>query len=126
MVSGAMGISRHDAEARRIAVLRNWEFLRAPLAGVVCVHRDLDYVDSMGVGMFLQTLLLALTARGLATCVQGSIAEYPETVRAQLGIPDKMRVLCGLAVGYADREFPANALRVPRNPVDENVVFIDK
>ena len=69
---------------------------------------------------------LALTARGLATCVQGSIAEYPETVRAQLGIPDEMRVLRGLAVGYADPEFPANALRVPRNPVDENVVFIDE
>jgi nitroreductase len=125
-VYGAMGISRHDAEARRIAVLRNWEFFRAPLGGVVCMHRDLDYVDCMGVGMFLQTLLLALTARGLATCVQVSIAGYPETVRAQLGIPDEMRVLCGLAIGYADSEFPANALRVRRNPVDENVVFIDE
>jgi nitroreductase len=126
LVYGTMGISRDDAEARRIAVLRNWEFFRAPLAGVVCMHRDLDYVDSMGVGMFLQTLLLALTARGLATCTQVSIAGYPETVRAQLGIHDEMRVLCGLAVGYADPEFPANALRVPRNPVDENVVFIDE
>jgi nitroreductase len=74
----------------------------------------------------VQTLLLALTARGLATCVQVAIAGYPETVRAELGIPDEMRVLCGLAVGYADPEFPANALRVPRNPVAENVVFIDE
>ena len=61
LVYGSMGIARHDAEARRIAVLRNWEFFRAPLAGVVCMHRDLDFVDGMGVGMFLQTLLLALT-----------------------------------------------------------------
>jgi nitroreductase len=106
-------------------VLRNWEFFRAPLAGVVCVHRDLDYVDSMGVGMFLQTLLLALTARGLATCVQGSIAEYPETVRAQLGIPDEMRVLCGLAVGYADPEFRQTRCAC-REIVDENVVSIDE
>ena len=70
LVYGSMGIARHDAEARRIAVLRNWEFFRAPLAGVVCMHRDLDFVDGMGVGMFLQTLLLALTARGLGTCAQ--------------------------------------------------------
>jgi len=125
LVYGSMGIARHDAEARRIAVLRNWEFFRAPLAGVVCMHRDLDFVDGMGVGMFVQTLLLALTARGLGTCVQVSIAGYPETVREQLGIPDEMRVLCGLAVGYPDPEFPGNALRVPRNPVERNVRFVD-
>jgi nitroreductase len=125
LVYGAMGIARHDAEARRIAVLRNWEFFRAPLAGVICMHRDLDLVDSMGVGMFLQTLLLALTARGLATCVQVSIAGYPDTVRTQLGIPDEMRILSGLAIGYADPGFSGNTVRVPRNPVEENVVFID-
>ncbi|GAA1298060.1 hypothetical protein [Pseudonocardia xinjiangensis] len=47
VVYGAMGIGRHDTEARRIAVLRNGEFFRAPLAGIVCMHRNLDYVDSM-------------------------------------------------------------------------------
>src|SRR4051812_29077110 len=125
LVYGAMGIARHDAEARRIAVLRNWEFFRAPLGGVVCMHRDLDYVDALGVGMFIQTLLLALTARGLGTCVQVSIAGYPEIVRAQLGIGEEMRVLCGLAIGYPDPSFPANSLRVPRNPVEANVVFVE-
>jgi len=124
-VYGSMGIARHDTEARRIAVLRNWEFFRAPLAGVVCMHRDLEYVDAIGVGLFLQTLLLALTARGLGTCVQVSIAGYPETIREQLGIGEEMRILCGLAVGYPDPEFPGNALRVPRNPLGHNVVFID-
>jgi hypothetical protein len=101
LVYGAMGIARHDTEARRIAVLRNWEFFRAPLAGVVCMHRDLDYVDAVGVGMFIQTLLLALTARGLGTCVQVSIAGYP------------------------DPSFPGNSLRAPRNPVEANVVLVE-
>jgi hypothetical protein len=99
-VYGSMGIARHDSEARRIAVLRNWEFFGAPLAGIVCMHRDLDYVDAIGVGLFLQTLLLGLTARGLGTCVQVSIAGYPETIREQLGIGEEMRILCGLAIGY--------------------------
>jgi nitroreductase len=124
-VYGSMGIARHDDEARRIAVLRNWEFFRAPLAGIVCMHRDLDYVDGLGVGMFLQTLLLGLTARGLGTCVQVSIAGYPETIREQLGIGEEMRILCGLAIGYADPDFPGNALRVPRDPLTDNVVFVE-
>jgi nitroreductase len=126
LVYGAMEISRHDAEARRIAVLRNWEFFRAPLAGIVCMHHDLDYVDAVGVGMFVQTLLLALTARGLGTCVQVSIAGYPDVVREQLNIGEDMRILCGLAIGYPDPAFPANNLAVPRNAVEQNVVFVDR
>ena len=125
LVYGSMGISRDDKEARRLAVLRNWEFFRAPLAGIVCMHRDLDYVDAMGVGMFVQTLLLALTARGLGTCVQVSIAGYPDVVREQLDIGEDMRILCGLAIGYPDTSFAANNIHVPRNAVERNVAFVD-
>ena len=89
------------------------------------MHRDLHNVDSLGVGMFLQTFLLALTARGLGTCVQVSIAGYPEIVREQLNIPDEYVILCGLAIGYLDPTFAANNLRTHRNPIEQNVVFHD-
>jgi len=125
LVYGAMGIARDDADARRIAQLRNFEFFRAPVAGVVCMHNDLGAADSIGVGMYLQTLLLALTERGLGTCVQVSIAAFPDIVRDILDIPAELQVLCGLAIGYADESFPGNGLHTPRNPVGENVVFLD-
>ena len=70
--------------------------------------------------MFLQTLLLALTERGLGTCVEVSIARYPEIVRAQLAIPTELSILCGLAIGYPDPEFPANKLHIAREPIGEN------
>jgi len=124
-VYGSMGITRDDAEGRQIAVLRNWEFFRAPLGGIVCMHRDMHHVDSLGVGMFLQTFLLALTARGLGTCVQVSIAGYPEIVRERLDIPEEYVILCGLAIGYPDPTFPANSLHIGRNPIEHNVVFHD-
>jgi nitroreductase len=122
---GTMGVPRHDKEARRIAVLRNWEFFRAPLGAVVCMHRDLDYVDAIGVGMFLQTFMLALNARGIGSCVQVSIAGYPEIIREQLGIGEDMRILCGVSIGYADPDFPANSLDVPRSPLEENITFLE-
>jgi nitroreductase len=125
VVYGAMGIARDDQEARRAAVLRNWEFFRAPLAGVVCMRHELGLVDSLGVGMFLQTLVLALTARQLGSCVQVAIAGYPEVLRQQLGIPDQFTVLCGLSVGYPDPEFAANHIRLGRDPVEQKVVFLD-
>lgn len=125
LVYGAMGVGRNDPEARRLAVLRNWEFFRAPLAGIVCMHRDLDYVDAIAVGMFLQTFVLALTARGLGSCVQVSVAGYPEILREQLHIGDEYRILCGVSIGYPDPTFPANSLKVPRGPLEANFTFVD-
>jgi nitroreductase len=125
-VYGAMGITREDKAGHAAAVLRNWEFFRAPLAGIVCMHKDLGPADALSVGMFLQTLLLALTARGLGTCVEVSIAGYPEIVRAQLAIPAELSILCGLAVGYPDPDFAANKLHVGREAIERNVVFLDE
>jgi hypothetical protein len=34
-----------------------------------------------------------------------------------------MRVLCGVAIGCPDLHFAADALRVPHNPLEDNVVF---
>jgi nitroreductase len=125
VVYGSMGIARDDQAGRRTAVLRNWEFFRAPLAGVVCMHHELGLIDSLGVGMFLQNLMLALTARGLGSCVQVSIAGYPDVIREQLKIPAELTILCGLAVGYADPDFPANQIRLGREPVEQKAVFFD-
>jgi nitroreductase len=121
-----MGIARDDKAGHHTAVMRNWEFFRAPLAGIVCMHRDLGPADTLSVGMFLQTLLLGLTARGLGTCVEVSIAGYPEIVRAQLAIPAELSILCGLAIGYPDPGFAANKLHIGREAFEKNVVFLDE
>ncbi|ORA37617.1 nitroreductase [Mycobacterium aquaticum] len=125
LVYGAMGIARDDAAGRWAAQRHNWEFFKAPVAGRVCMHRDFGNVDAMGVGMFLQTLLLALNERGIGSCVQVSISFYPDVLREQLGIPTDLTILCGLSIGYADEAFAANHLDTPRNPISENVVFLD-
>jgi nitroreductase len=125
-VYGAMGIALEDTAKHAAAVLRNWEFFGAPLVGIVCMHRDLGPADALSVGMYLQTLLLALTERGLGTCVEASITGYPEIVRAQLAIPAELSILCGLVVGYPDPDFPANLLHISRRSVEKNVVFLDR
>ena len=121
----AMGIGLQDREKHAAAVMRNWEFFRAPLACVLCMQRDLGPWDAMSVGMFLQTLLLALTERGLGSCVEVSVVGYPEIVRAELDIPEELSILSGLAVGYSDPEFAANSLGIGREPIGENAVFLD-
>ena len=81
-VYGSMGIAREDKEGRAVAVMRNFEYFRAPRTGIVCLHRDLGPADALSVGMFLQTFLLALTERGLGSCVEVSVASrsHPHAV----------------------------------------------
>ena len=38
----------------------------------------LGKADALSVGMYLQTLVLVLTARGLGTCVEVALAGYPD------------------------------------------------
>lgn len=123
---GSLGIAREDALGRRRAVEFNWRFYNAPLAGIVCMDRRLHHVDSLGVGMFLQTFLLGLSARGLGSCVQVLIAGFPHVVREVLAIPDSYEILCGVAIGYAVEDFPANNLDVARKPADECAIFVDQ
>ncbi len=121
-----MGIPREDKEGRRAAVLRNWEFFGAPAVGIICVDKELGSPDVLGTGMYLQTLVLSLTARGLGTCVQVALAGYPDVMHEVLGIPRQMTILCGLSIGYPDPDFPVNQLRIGRNPVEHNVVFLEE
>ena len=124
-VYGSMGITIADTARHAAAVMRNFDFFGAPLAGIVCMHRDLGPADAVSVGMYLQTLMLALTARGLGTCVEVSVAGYPDVVRAELNIPPELTIICGLAVGYSDPDFPANKLHIGRDLVAKHVAFLD-
>jgi nitroreductase len=124
-VYGSMGIPIADTARHAAAVIRNFDFFGAPLAGIVSMHRDLGPADALSVGMYLQTLILALTARGLGTCVEVSVAGYPDIVRNELKIAPEFTIICALAVGYPDPDFPANKLRIGRDPVAKHVVFLD-
>ncbi|MCJ1371980.1 hypothetical protein MMC20_003201 [Loxospora ochrophaea] len=120
-----MGIAHEDKEGRAAAVLKNFEFFGAPTVGIVCMDRELGFADALSVGLYLQTLMLALTERGLDTCVEVSVAGYPEVLRRELGIAEELHVICGLAVGYADNEFHANQLHSSRDAVEQSVRFIE-
>jgi len=82
-----------------------------------------DTREATDIGMYAQTLMLALTARGIASCAQGALGLFPDIVRAQLEIPGNYRLLFGISFGYEDRDIKANAARVDRAGIDDVVRF---
>jgi nitroreductase len=120
---GAMGVARSDVVGRKMAYIRNHAFFDAPHAVLIFMPEPFDTREAADIGMYAQTLMLALTARGIASCAQGALGLFPEIIREQLGIPTNYKLLFGVSFGYEDCNVKANAARVGRAALDDAVRF---
>src|SRR5581483_12418640 len=121
-----MGIERHDKQGRVHAFLRNFAFFDAPHIAIVCMEKHFGVGVALDVGMWVQTFMLALWARGIASCAQASLRLYPNIIRHELKIPSELRILCGGSFGYDDPNVPANRTRQSHEPSEKNVFFLDE
>lgn len=120
---GAMGVERKDLLGRKAAYVRNQAFFDAPHAVFLFMQQPFDAREATDLGIYAQTLMLAMTARGIASCAQGALALYPPIVRAHLGVAEDHRLMFGISFGYEDTRVAANAARVGRAPLEQAVVF---
>jgi nitroreductase len=120
---GAMGVERRDLIGRKMAYIRNHACFDAPHAVFVFMPDYFGVREATDIGMYAQTLMLALTARGVASCAQGALSLFPDIVRAHLGVPEDQRLLFGVSFGYEDPAVKANAARVGRVTLDDAVRF---
>ncbi|MFZ5757730.1 MAG: nitroreductase [Pseudomonadota bacterium] len=118
-----MGIARDDKIGRLKASLRNFELFDAPHVVFIGMHKSFGVTVALDVGMYVQTLMLTMTAHGIGSCAQGSMRYYPGDVREVFGLSDDMAILLGISFGYEDTTVAANRTRVGRAPLGENVVF---
>jgi nitroreductase len=121
-----LSVRRDDAEARHRVLSWNYSFFNAPQAALLFMPSFGDNVRVAGdVGMYGQTFLLALAARGLGGIPQTSLGFFAGAIRDYLGISDRLKLLFGISFGYPDDDAPGNRLRVDRAPIDESVTFHD-
>jgi nitroreductase len=121
---GAMGIEWEDRQGRGRAALRNYELFDAPHVAFLCMHEVFGAQSAADVGMFAQTLMLAMTTHGIACCAQGTMRNYPGMVRETFGLEAEVKVLFGISFGYEDPSIPANQTRTERAPLAETVQFL--
>jgi len=112
-----LGIKGDDKEARKEWALRGRIFFDAPTGLIFYVDKKLSERALFDVALFAQSVMLAALAFGLGTCPLATVVGYPYVLRRILGIPDKKRIICGMAIGYPNWQSPANKLESPREPV---------
>ncbi|MBQ0762390.1 nitroreductase [Marinobacter psychrophilus] len=123
---GEMEIARDDKAGRSRAALRNFEFFDAPHVAFLCMDRSFGATIAVDVGIYAQTLMLAMTAQGISSCAMGSLRSHPDLVRAAFGLEENIGVVFGICFGYDDSEVKANNTRTTRVSLDETVVFKDR
>lgn len=118
-----MGIGRDDKVGRMRATLRNFELFDAPHVCFIGMDKSFGVTVALDVGMYIQSLMLVMTAHGIGSCAQGSMRYYPDDVREVFGVGENTAILLGISFGYEDEAVAANKTRVGRAPLGENVVF---
>lgn len=116
------GLRRRLAEAAR-----NQEFVgQAPIVIVACGTSD--YVMTCGqltypidVAISADHMALAAVEEGLGTCWIGAF--YEDKVKELLGIPQAIRVVALLPLGYPAETTRAESEPKPRKPLEEIVVY---
>lgn len=121
----AVGVERADREGRARQALLNYEFFGAPHVAIITTDASQGTYGAIDCGGFVANLLNAATAEGVATIAQAAIAMRSGPVRGFLGLGDDRLVVCGVSLGYADPEHPANAFRTTRAPIEDVLVRVD-
>ena len=113
----ALGIDRNDREAREHQNLRNFHFFDAPVGLLISLDRRLNTGSYIGLGMFIQNIMLAARGQGLPTCPQAAFDWYHQIVRRHVPLAEEDILVCGIALGHEDRDAPENSLQTQREPV---------
>lgn len=116
---GALGVARDDRAGRDAQFERNFRFFDAPVALIVAMPHDFGAGGYMDLGMTLYGLMLAAQAKGLSTCAIGAMASYPGLIRQHVGLDADTKVVCGMALGYADPDAPVNQTQTTRCALDD-------
>ena len=66
----------------------------------------------------MEAAMLSAEARGLGTCAQGYLGNYPDIIKAEFEVPDEYALVCGMSLGYPS-DHPINSWEAERLPLSE-------
>lgn len=122
----AMGIAREDKVARQDWVLRGFRQFDAPVSVVITYDRELldNDIAPFDCGAVTNALVNAAWSKGLGCVINSQGIMQSPVVREHAGIADDEVIMICVAMGYADEDFPANAVVSRRKAVEDAVVWV--
>lgn len=122
---GLLGITKGDKDKMHAQHRRNFEAFGAPVCLFFTIDKELGRGSMLDYGMFLQNFMIASRGEGLNTCPQAAWNDYSKIILPFIGAKDNEMLICGLAVGYADKSNIVNTFRTPRVSAEEFTSWVD-
>jgi len=119
----SLGIEAADTAGRAQQTARNFIFFGAPVGLVFTIDRRLAPHSWLDLGLLVQNVMIAATARGLGTCPQVSFARFHPVIAQHLALGEHELTVCGMSVGYPQRDAAVNRMGMPRKAVREFASF---
>ena len=113
-----VGVAKGDKAGMHAQHARNYRFFDAPVGLIFTIDRRLEQGSWLDYGTFLQNVMIAARARGLDTCPQQAFTLFHRVIEQHLALAADEMVVCGMSLGHADHDAPANRLASERAPVD--------
>ena len=111
---GLLGITKGDKDKMHAQHRKNFEFFGAPVGIFFTIDKELGRGSMLDYGMFLQNFMIAARGEGLDTCPQAAWNAYSKIILPFIGAQENEMLVCGMALGYADRGDIVNTFRTPR------------
>jgi len=85
------------------------------------MDRTLTAWSVFDLGMLTQSIMLAAKGEGLDTAPAVMLVGYPDLIHSELGIPDNLSFIIGIALGFCDTNNQTNRFRSPRRSISETI-----
>ncbi len=102
----------------------NYRFFNAPVVVYLCMDRCLAPWSMFDLGAMSQSIMLLAEEQGIGSAVAVTLAAHPDLIRRELGIPDSLAIVIGIALGHPDPDSPQNKFRSARRSLGEVARFI--
>jgi nitroreductase len=120
-----LGVAVEDAQFRQDFLDSNRRFFDAPLVVYLCMDRSLTSWSMLDLGMMAQSIMLSAQDHGVESAMAVNLVCFPDVIRSELGIPEELLIVIGIALGYADTSDPSDGFRSSRRSLHEAVKLVD-
>jgi nitroreductase len=121
----AVGVERGDKAGGNRQALENFRLFGAPHVAILTSDPGLGVYGAVDVGGYVQVLLLAMQAHGVAAIPQAALASQSALAKSLLGIDPSRKVVCAISFGYEDTSHPANSYRTSRAALQDVVTWVN-
>ncbi|MDO9435235.1 MAG: nitroreductase [Hydrogenophaga sp.] len=118
-----LGLDITDMPGRMRQTERNFHFFGAPVGLIFTIDKRLAPHSWLDLGLLVQNVMIAASARGLGSCPQVSFARFHPVIAQHLTLGEHEVTVCGMSLGYPEPDAPINRMSMPRRDVREFVSF---